>query len=382
MTLKFAWMNSLVVSDRHFAITDNCTFSTLFQFSANFSGRHIVSHRVNGTVDQSKLLSILKENGMLPLGTHKIHGSELSIESSGYSGCHQAFHQASSIHSTDWALITLTRNSFNPGFDMHIMDASDDCKFGKLFENELFNMFTQDKNNKGTVFALMTNEGSLDLAKLGEMKDPLIRENYQTDVVEAFDHICACLSSQSPCGRISMLNGPPGTGKSFMIRSLIHQVNGSHIVIPGSMAADLSSPNFLSILHEAHEPNKPIVLIIEDADLLVVNRKQGNLSILSDLLNLGDGLLGQMLDIRVIASTNAKRIELDDAVTRPGRMCRHTTISNLTFEQAKEVYKRLTEKEATFNKRTYTLAEVYRFARQDGWVAPVEEPLYEGGNYA
>jgi ATP-dependent 26S proteasome regulatory subunit len=89
-----------------------------------------------------------------------------------------------------------------------------------------------------------------------------------------------------------------------------------------------------------------------------------------------------MLDIRIIASTNAKRIELDEAVTRPGRMCRHTTIGSLPFEQAKEIYTRLTEKEPTFKKRTYTLAEVYRFARQDGWTAEEKAPTYEGGNYA
>jgi len=380
MTQNFAWMDTLIASGHRFAVNDNCSFSMLFQFSANFTARHIVSHRVNGLVDIDKLTSILESKGMEQIRTHKMHGT--ASELIGNTVIKNEFQKTSSIYSTDWTFVMLVRNAYNPGFDLHVMDASENKEFSTLFETELFQMFTNDKEKKGSVFALMMNDGSLDLAKLGEMKDPLVKENYMPEVVEAFDHICACLSSQTPCGRIAMLDGPPGTGKSFMIRSLIHQVKGVHIIIPGSMVADLSSPNFLSILHGAHEAGKPLVLIIEDADLLVVNRKQGNLRILSDVLNLGDGLLGQMLDIRIIASTNAKRIELDEAVTRPGRMCRHTTISTLPYDQAKEIYKRLTDKEATFKKRTYTLAEIYRFARQDGWTAEEKTPTYEGGNYA
>jgi len=379
MAQTFAWMEALTAVSRQFAVNDNCSFSMLFQFAANFASRHITSHRVNGLVDLDKLVSILEEKGMTAIRTHKMHGTAHELTGNVN---RSEFYKTSSLYSTDWAFIMLVRNAYNPGFDLHIMDASDNKEFSTLFETELFGMFTNDKEKKGSVFALMMNDGSLDLAKLGEMKDPLIRENYPTDAVEAFDHICACLSSQTPCGRIAMLDGPPGTGKSFMIRSLIHQVKGVHIIIPGSMVSDLSSPNFLSILHGAHEEGKPLVLIIEDADLLVVDRKKGNLRILSDVLNLGDGLLGQMLDIRIIASTNAKRIELDEAVTRPGRMCRHTTIGSLTFEQAQTIYRRLTEKEPTFKKRVYTLAEVYRFARQDGWVAEEKTPTYEGGTYA
>jgi hypothetical protein len=362
----------------------------LFQFAANFSGRHIISHRVNGTADAPKLFEVLEANGFTPLRTHKIFKgqqntlpAELREDVDKNIAIKEEFMRSSAIYTTDWSFVMVVRNTYNPGYDLHIMDASDDKRYVRLFEDVLFGMFTDEKEKEGSIFALMMNDGSLDLAKLGEVTDPLVRENYTEEVLENFDHIIACLGSKTPCGRISLLNGPPGTGKSFMIRSLIHLTVGVHIIIPGGMITEMTGPNLLSILHGAHQGGKPLVLIIEDADLLLVDRKAGNLRVLSDLLNLGDGLLGQMLDIRIVASTNAKKIELDEAVTRPGRMCRHSTIGTLTFDQAKTIYTRLTGKEATFRKRVaFTLAEIYRLARQDGWTAPVEKPLYEGGNYA
>lgn len=68
------------------------------------------------------------------------------------------------------------------------------------------------------------------------------------------------------------------------------------------------------------------VLVVEDAEKYIAMRDrvttQSNLlqeDTLSTLLNLGDGMLGQGLKIRIIFTTNASDKNIDPAVTRPGR---------------------------------------------------------------
>jgi ATP-dependent 26S proteasome regulatory subunit len=120
---------------------------------------------------------------------------------------------------------------------------------------------------------------------------------------------------------------------------------------------------------------KPLILVLEDADMALVSRKssRGNPAALAEILNLGDGLIGEMLDLRIIATTNAERIELDPAITRPGRMCTHLTLGELPTPQLAGIYNRLTEGESgpamVKKSQATTLAEVYRLARDAAWAA-------------
>ena len=56
---------------------------------------------------------------------------------------------------------------------------------------------------------------------------------------------------------------------------------------------------------------------------------------------MGDGIMGAMLDARIVATTNAQTEDLDPAIVRPGRLCRRIDIGELCYEQACEVYERL-----------------------------------------
>ena len=84
---------------------------------------------------------------------------------------------------------------------------------------------------------------------------------------------------------------------------------------------------------------------------------------LSDLLNLADGIPGELLDIRIIATTNARRLDIDEAVLRPGRLARRVEFNLLGPGHAQRVYDRLT---STNGKLKFsgpaTLADVYASA--------------------
>lgn len=283
----------------------------------------------------------------------------------------------------DWAALIINENHGTNNFWLKIIDATPTFEFLDWFKNVIKPMLTKQAESHGEVYALMQVDGSLDLMELGKFEDSLIDENYDAKVVGNYQHVLKCLGSKKPCGRIALLNGPPGTGKSYMIRSIIKEVNATHVIIPGGLVSQLASPMFLSTLQSCHQKGRPTVLIIEDADMIVVDRKHGNLTVLTDVLNLGDGLLGHMLDVRIVASTNAKRLELDDAITRPGRMCRHVVIDSIEPAQAATIYKRLTEKDLPpSRKKGWKLAEIYRLAIQDGWTPDAEKVVEVGGNYA
>lgn len=223
------------------------------------------------------------------------------------------------------------------------------------------------------------HSGSYHLMDVGAVNSPLVRENYTQDIVEGFDFIKEELAREDPAGRLALLDGNPGTGKSFFIRGLITDCKGFFVMIPSTLVGNLSGPDLLPcLLNSRFEADGPIVLILEDADASLVRREKGNFNQLSDLLNLGDGLLGELADIRILATTNAKSIEIDPAVLRPGRLAKHLEFRDLESDHADQVYKNLTGK-ARSKKGKATLAEIYRSARGDGW-APAKKKE-ESGQY-
>ena len=228
----------------------------------------------------------------------------------------------------------------------------------------------EDSPPSNSVFALVNTSHGLTLTSIGDFKQKLMPYHYSDETIKEYEHVKTCLSSKEPCGRLVLLQGSPGTGKSYMIRSLISSVNSMFVVVGADMISDLSGPAILPILLGAHDKGKPITFILEDADVALTHRTKGAMTQLSGLLNLGDGLLGEMLDIRIIATTNAGTLELDKAITRPGRMCQHISFDALNVKDATVLYHSLVKKPNEVIKSSKTLAEVYRMARQDGWVAP------------
>ena len=106
------------------------------------------------------------------------------------------------------------------------------------------------------------------------------------------------------------------------------------------------------------------MLIIEDADGSLVPRAADNISEISALLDLGDGLVGSTFDVRILATSNARRVDIDRAILRPGRLCRSIDVPALEASHANEVLTGLlgAAPHTAFSKPT-TLAEVYAAAR-------------------
>jgi hypothetical protein len=235
-----------------------------------------------------------------------------------------------------------------------------DVKFEKIDKYIDDNFITQAKTN--LIFTIIKGNYGLEIKNMGNGSSPLISENYLPEVLEEVDFVIKSFKKDPPVGRIAIFNGDPGTGKTHLIRSMLSQLDCVWLIVPSNLISSLDKPEFLPLLMRVKDNHeKPIIMIIEDGDICLVPRKSDNISTIASLLNLSDGILGTIIDVKMIISTNAEIREIDQAILRPGRLCRNIYVGPLTYDHANKVYRRLMKDEAAKlpDKRDYTLAEIY-----------------------
>lgn len=162
-----------------------------------------------------------------------------------------------------------------------------------------------------------------------------------------------------------LFHGEPGTGKTFYVRHLLRKMQESKKVViymPPNMVDHLAEPSFMTFISDQvatfKGAGKSCIMLIEDAEPLLVAR-DANIRIqgITNLLNMTDGLLNDMLGLQIICTFNVPLKELDKALLRPGRLIARKEFKALPEFEANVLAHSLGIKHVF--KRPATLSEIY-----------------------
>lgn len=153
---------------------------------------------------------------------------------------------------------------------------------------------------------------------------------------------------------------------SSYIKYLTSQINDKKILfVPPAMAETLSDPSIIPFLME-HQNS---ILIIEDAEKVISDREtNGSSAGVSNILNLTDGILGDCLNIQILATFNMKKEKIDQALLRAGRLIAEHKFTILSVDETNKLLKKLNKKH--ISNVGMTLADIYN----------IDEDIYKTTN--
>ena len=212
-------------------------------------------------------------------------------------------------------------------------------------------------NNKVHIMIQNSDGLRLDHIEIEPYKIDLQR-NYEDDFLQIHETIIERLHKEKDKGLV-LLHGKPGTGKTTYLRHLISQTTKRVIYVSPDFAEMIASPTFMGLL--INYPDS--ILVIEDAENIIEQRKGGNSVAVSNLLNISDGLLSDCLNIQLVCSFNNDINRIDSALLRKGRLIAKYEFKELSIVKGQALsdssgFKTIIEKEMT-------LADIYNQSDED-----------------
>lgn len=234
--------------------------------------------------------------------------------------------------------------------------------------------FTQfmDIDKRPNIFMVNQDYGNFNFSKFNiNLPEPFdIELNYGKNFESVSEKMIKSLHENS--SGLYMLHGRPGTGKTTYIRYLASVLKKDVIFFPTSFVDEITNPSILSLLKKKQD----CVMILEDAEKALTKRSLSDQpSLVSTLLNMTDGILGDILKLNVIVTYNCDRQDIDEALLRKGRLKAEYSFQGLKQDEAKKLIKKLDIDIKPED--NMTLADIY-YAKSDeeliGNIKTLEKP--------
>src|SRR6185437_9534631 len=217
---------------------------------------------------------------------------------------------------------------------------------------ELKMLKAPEKEKDYEINIISLNGQQLDLKTLAIKPTHLDIDLYYNDDFKIIDALIRERLAKENDKGIVLLHGLPGTGKTTYLRYLIGNLKKKVMFVSPSVAGNLMNPEFMDLLLD----NPNTVLVIEDAENIIMDRKYSSHSSVSNLLNISDGLLSDCLNVQIICTFNSNIGLVDNALLRKGRLIARYEFEKLSIEKAVALSNHLGLKNVV--KRPMTLAEI------------------------
>jgi len=196
-----------------------------------------------------------------------------------------------------------------------------------------------------------------------------IELNYGRGFKPVHDKIINTLNKKNGKGLV-LLHGTPGTGKTHYLKHIASKIKDKRVLfIPPFLADFITSPEMTPFLIE----NSNSVLFIEDAERVITDRQTGGANGVSNILNITDGILSDILNIQIVATFNMDKAKIDSALLRKGRLIAEHKFDALPIDDANNLLKHL-GKEANASK-PMTLTEIYNVEEEEFKSADKHSPI-------
>lgn len=207
------------------------------------------------------------------------------------------------------------------------------------FDN-IKNMIGEFKNHKAEckevdyeINIISLNGNSLELKTINITPTELDLDLYYNDDFKIVDTTIKERLAREKDKGIVLLHGLPGTGKTTYLRHLIGSLKKKVMFVSPSVASNLMNPEFMDLLID--NPNS--VLVIEDAENIIMDRRFSSQSSVSNLLNISDGLLSDCLNVQIICTFNSELSFVDSALMRKGRLIAKYEFGKLDVAKANKL---------------------------------------------
>lgn len=180
-----------------------------------------------------------------------------------------------------------------------------------------------------------------------------ISQNYKESVITSTKEMIH-LTNNCTHGLV-LISGPAGTGKSYLIRAILSEIQKRQAIICTPPTHFLTEAGSLS---EVASNFKKSIIVLEDIGEIVSSTSASEyLDARSNLLNFSEGFLSLLTDTVIVISFNYDLSKIDPAITRPGRCIANIVVDKLSHEQSQKLVN------FDIPIREYTLAEVYEMKR-------------------
>ena len=237
----------------------------------------------------------------------------------------------------------------------------------KLFE--IFNKSVVNEISKNSIGLISVDNGNLYVREFTIDKKVKIPDLdlYYGEGFDEFNKKLIKRLTKDDKGLV-LLHGHPGTGKTYYIRYLLQRltkINKKVLYFPPTMIEAITEPSFFNFITDwTLENGKRTILLIEDAEPLLASRNSSRNLGITNLLNLTDGILNDILSIQIIATFNTDLNELDDALLRPERLIARKEFHKLDKSICKKIAEKIGLDPSTI-KQDMSLAEVYSMKKNN-----------------